>query len=150
MEVDHVCDIEIFHGLEASRLRLCGTLLLCPSNYRSLEVEGTTNYLGCFLHGSDASSFAINFRLDQWFDSSFEEHIHRRTEMSGTSCTDEEYEAAHDKQRKALLGSVLIMPILCYVKSTEDEENPQLGNVMGLLLHQSPGTDRGYIDEWVS
>ncbi|CAN9323892.1 unnamed protein product [Alternaria alternata] len=35
------------------------------------------------------------------------------------------------------------MPILCYVKPIKNENYCQEGTVMGILLHQSPGADRG-------
>jgi hypothetical protein len=48
-----------------------------------------------------------------------------------------------DNRAKAFLGNILIMPILCYVKDSEDEGFSQKGTVMGLLLHPLPGATRG-------
>jgi hypothetical protein len=48
-----------------------------------------------------------------------------------------------NNRAKAFLGNILIMPILCYVKDSEDEGFSQKGTVMGLLLHPLPGATRG-------
>ncbi|CAN9463860.1 hypothetical protein AA0117_g9420 [Alternaria alternata] len=52
-------------------------------------------------------------------------------------------ERTQHNRAKAFLGNILIMPILCYVKPIKNENYCQEGTVMGLLLHQSPGADRG-------
>lgn len=54
-----------------------------------------------------------------------------------------------NNRAKAFLGNILIMPILCYIESsededlTEDENCSQEGTVTGLLLSLLPGANHG-------
>jgi hypothetical protein len=137
IEANHMCEVELLHHPETLRLQLRGTLLQCPNVYRSLEISDNLSSLDVELEGSDDDGFEFTFSPDQWFSSSQEDH----EDDSTLASTPKEW--GDDKQTRAFLKNILIMPILCFMEPLNVDGFTQMGTVMCLLLHAPPGAERG-------
>ncbi|KAL1795384.1 hypothetical protein ACET3X_007200 [Alternaria dauci] len=138
IKADHICDVELLRITNTAPLRLRGALIPCPSDYRVLEIVSSKESLGCRVQGSNEHGFVLEFCPDPWFETYLREHEANIVPVSSWG----EW-VTEDKQIKAFLDSILIMPILCYKETIKEENYTQCGTIMCLLLNLLPGPDRG-------
>lgn len=141
-KVHYLCDIDLHRLPGIIQLRLCGMLMLCPSNYSLLTIRGSTNILHCEILGSDNSGLELTLSPDQWFDSTLEESRESRAEVTPVS-PGEEIDGSHDMERKAFLEGLVIMPILWFNRRQKEDSGTQVRVACCLLLHAQLGAERG-------
>jgi hypothetical protein len=147
LNADYMCDIGLLHRPGTSQLRLHGTLLRCPTNYGTLKKVGDEESLECCLEGSEEEGgFQFWFGPDQWFEKTFEEDSVDATPL----VPPEKHVTAKDKQLKALLKSILFMPVLCYtiplseMEDVDEHDTQRIRiKIKCLLLHAPYETERG-------
>jgi len=130
----YVCDIELDYSRQTLGLQLRGTLLLSPSVYNLLSSVGTFNFTTT---GSNKHSFGFSFWVDQWFGSKFGGHKNNLVlaYVSG------EGGYSSKEQMDEFLRNIAIMPIMWGIQDRKGHGS--LFDVLSLLLHAPPGSERG-------